>query len=70
MDSAVARPSWPRGGREGSRMFQKIRSNDEAVHDIVFFQPCTTTPILFETLSLGALREELVPYRSKASGKP
>jgi hypothetical protein len=51
-------------------MFQKIRSNDEAVHDIVFFQPCTTTPILFETLSLGALREELAPYRSKASGKP
>lgn len=34
------------------RMFRKIRSNDEAVQDLVFFQLCITTPILFETLSL------------------
>ena len=34
------------------KMFRKIRSNDEAVQDLVFFQLCITTPILFETLSL------------------
>ena len=34
------------------RMFKKIRNNDEAVQDLVFFQLCITTPILFETLSL------------------
>lgn len=34
------------------KMFQKIRSNDDAVKDLVFFQLCITTPILFETLSL------------------
>lgn len=34
------------------RMYQKIRDNDEAVKDLVFFQLCITTPILFETLSL------------------
>jgi hypothetical protein len=33
-------------------MFRKIRANDEAVQDLVFFQLCITTPILFETLSL------------------
>jgi len=34
------------------RMFKKIRYNYEAVQDLVFFQLCITTPILFETLSL------------------
>ena len=34
------------------KMFRKLRSNDEAVQDLVFFQLCITTPILFETLSL------------------
>lgn len=34
------------------KMFQKIRANDEAVQDLVFFQLCISTPILFETLSL------------------
>ena len=34
------------------KMFRKIRTNDEAVQDLVFFQLCITTPILFETLSL------------------
>lgn len=34
------------------KMFRKIRSNDDAVQDLVFFQLCITTPILFETLSL------------------
>lgn len=34
------------------KMFRKIRSNDEAVQDLVFFQLCITTPILSETLSL------------------
>ena len=34
------------------RMFCKVRANDEAVQDLVFFQLCITTPILFETLSL------------------
>jgi len=34
------------------QMFRKIRTNDEAVQDLVFFQLCITTPILFETLSL------------------
>jgi hypothetical protein len=33
------------------KMFRRIRSNDEAVQDLVFFQLCITTPILFETLS-------------------
>lgn len=33
-------------------MFRKIRSCDEAIQDLVFFQLCITTPILFETLSL------------------
>lgn len=33
-------------------MFRKIRTNDEAVQDLVFFQLCISTPILFETLSL------------------
>lgn len=33
-------------------MFRKLRSNDAAVQDLIFFQLCTTTPILFETLSL------------------
>lgn len=33
-------------------MFRKIRNNSEAVQNLVFFQLCTTTPILFETLSL------------------
>lgn len=33
-------------------MFRNIRANDEAVQDLVFFQLCITTPILFETLSL------------------
>jgi len=36
------------------KMFRKIRTNDEAVQDLVFFQLCITTPILFETLSLLA----------------
>lgn len=34
------------------KMFRKIRSNAEAVHDLVFFQLCITTPILLETLAL------------------
>ena len=34
------------------KMFRKIRGNDEAVQDLVFFQLCITTPILLETLSL------------------
>mgnify|MGYP000844978859 FL=1 len=34
------------------KMFRKIRNNDEAVQDLVFFQLCITTPILFETLLL------------------
>ncbi len=34
------------------RMLRKIRSNDDAVQDLVFFQLCITTPVLFETLSL------------------
>lgn len=34
------------------KMFRKIRNNDEAVQDLVFFQLCITTPIIFETLSL------------------
>lgn len=34
------------------KMFRKIRAYDEAVQDLVFFQLCITTPILFETLSL------------------
>jgi hypothetical protein len=34
------------------KMFRKIRLNDEAVQDLVFFQLCITTPILLETLSL------------------
>lgn len=33
-------------------MYQKIRDNDEAVQDLIFFQLCITTPILLETLSL------------------
>lgn len=33
-------------------MFRKIRKNNEAVQDLVFFQLCITTPVLFETLSL------------------
>lgn len=33
-------------------MFRKIRNNSEAVQNLVFFQLCITTPILFETLSL------------------
>lgn len=33
-------------------MFGKIRAIDEAVRDLIFFQLCITTPILFETLSL------------------
>lgn len=36
------------------KMFRKIRNNDEAVQDLVFFQLCITTPILLETLSLLA----------------
>ena len=36
------------------KMFRKIRANDEAVQDLVFFQLCITTPILFETLSLSS----------------
>ena len=34
------------------KMFHKIRANDGAVQDLIFFQLCITTPILFETLSL------------------
>lgn len=34
------------------RMFRKIRTSDEAVKDLIFFQLCITTPILLETLSL------------------
>lgn len=34
------------------RMLRKIRSNEEEVQDLVFFQLCMSTPILFETLSL------------------
>jgi hypothetical protein len=34
------------------KLFKKIRNNNEAVRDLVFFQLCITTPILFETLSL------------------
>ncbi|MCY9666473.1 hypothetical protein M5X11_16130 [Paenibacillus alginolyticus] len=34
------------------KMFRKIRTNDEAVQDLVFFQLCITTPIIFETLLL------------------
>lgn len=34
------------------KMFRKVRANDEAVQDLVFFQLCITTPILLETLSL------------------
>ncbi|MEA1052943.1 hypothetical protein U5801_24495 [Lamprobacter modestohalophilus] len=36
------------------KMFRKIRNNDEAVQDLIFFQLCITTPILLETLSLLA----------------
>lgn len=34
------------------RMFRKIRNEDDAVQDLIFFQLCMTTPILYETLSL------------------
>jgi hypothetical protein len=34
------------------KMFRKVRADDEAVQDLVFFQLCITTPILLETLSL------------------
>ncbi len=34
------------------KMFSKIRADDEAVRDLIFFQLCIKTPILFETLSL------------------
>lgn len=34
------------------KMFGKVRNEDDAVQDLIFFQLCMTTPILFETLSL------------------
>ncbi len=34
------------------RMFKKVRNEDDAVRDLIFFQLCMTTPILYETLSL------------------
>ncbi len=36
------------------RMFRKIRNEVDAVQDLIFFQLCMTTPILYETLSLLA----------------
>ncbi len=36
------------------RMFKKIRNEDNAVQDLIFFQLCMTTPILYEILSLLA----------------
>lgn len=34
------------------RMFRKVRNEDHAVQDLIFFQLCITTPIIFETLTL------------------
>lgn len=34
------------------RMYKKIRNEDPAVQDLIFFQLCIMTPILYETLSL------------------
>lgn len=34
------------------KMFKKVRTEDDAVQDLIFFQLCMTTPILYETLSL------------------
>ncbi len=33
------------------RMFKKVRNEDNAVQDLIFFQLCMTTPILYESLS-------------------
>ena len=34
------------------KMFRKVRNDDKAVQDLIFFQLCMTTPILLEILTL------------------